>query len=95
MNAIEKLEIKLAAAKMGAPKPYGDVKYADPKNGKYPIDTAEHARAAWSYINKPANASVYPMNGVSLDSVKEAIEEACRKFGIKIAPDDAEDKNGG
>src|SRR5215469_18604745 len=27
-------------------KPYGNVKYADPKNGKYPIDTEEHIRAA-------------------------------------------------
>jgi hypothetical protein len=33
-------------------KPYGDVEYADPKNGKYPIDTEEHIRAAWNYINK-------------------------------------------
>ena len=38
-------------------KPYGDVKYADPKNGKYPIDTAEHAKAAWAYINMPKNAA--------------------------------------
>ena len=25
---------------------YGDVKFADPENGKYPIDTEEHIRAA-------------------------------------------------
>jgi hypothetical protein len=28
---------------------YGDVEFADPVNKKYPIDTPEHVRAAWSY----------------------------------------------
>lgn len=69
----------------GSPKPYGDVKYADPKNGKYPIDTAAHAKAAWSYINMPKNAAMYPMNGVSLSAVKGRIKAACKKFGIMIS----------
>jgi len=30
---------------------YGHVQFADPTNHKYPIDTPEHVRAAWSYIN--------------------------------------------
>src|SRR6185312_5147778 len=35
--------------------PYGDVAYADPgyqsdKKKRYPIDSADHVRAAWSYI---------------------------------------------
>lgn len=93
MSAIEKLELKLAAAKSGAPKPYGDVKYADPKNGKYPIDTEEHVRAAWSYINMPKNAAKYPMNGVSLASVKAKIKAAMKKFNI--GDGDAEDKADG
>ena len=42
-----------------------DVKYADPKNSKYPIDTAKHIRAAWSYINMPKN-----QKGYSADEVK-------------------------
>lgn len=76
-------------------KPYGDVKYADPKNGKYPIDTAAHAKAAWSYINMPKNAAMYPMNGVQLSDVKARIKAACKKFGITIsdsnsAPPDGE-----
>jgi hypothetical protein len=29
---------------------YGDVKFADPANNKYPIDTPDHVRAAESYI---------------------------------------------
>lgn len=63
-------------------KPYGNVAYADPKNGKYPIDTAAHAKAAWSYINMPKNAAKYPMNGVTLSDVKGRIKAACAKFGI-------------
>lgn len=69
----------------GSPKPYGNVTYADPKNGKYPIDTAAHAKAAWSYISKPANAAKYPLNGVTLGSVKARIKAACKRFGIQIA----------
>jgi HK97 family phage prohead protease len=70
-------------------KPYGDVKYADPKNGKYPIDSAVHCKAAWSYINMPKNAAQYPMNGVTLASVKARIKAACKKFGITISEDNS------
>jgi phage head maturation protease len=70
---------------MADSKPYGNVTYADPKNGKYPVDTEEHARAAWSYINKASNAAQYPMNGVTLSEVKDRIRAACKKFGIDIS----------
>jgi HK97 family phage prohead protease len=72
-------------------KPYGDVTYADPKNGKYPIDTEEHARAAWSYINQAKNAAMYPMNGVTLSEVKGRIVAACKKFGIDVSDSDSDD----
>jgi HK97 family phage prohead protease len=75
-------------------RPYGDVKYADPKNGKYPVDTEEHARAAWSYINMPKNASQYPMNGVTLAEVKAAIMVACKKFGIDTSGGDSAPASG-
>jgi HK97 family phage prohead protease len=65
-------------------KPYGNVAYADPKNGKYPIDTKAHVKAAWSYINMPKNADKYPLNGVTLSSVKAKIKAAAKKFGITI-----------
>lgn len=70
-------------------KPYGDVKYADAKNGKYPVDTLKHVKAAWAYINKPANAAKYPLNGVSLASVKAKIKAAMKKFGVGASEDDA------
>jgi hypothetical protein len=71
-----------------ANKPYGDVEYADPKNGKYPIDTKAHAKAAWSYVNQADNAAKYPMNGVTLSSVKDKIRAACKKFGITVSDDE-------
>ena len=68
-------------------KPYGDVKYADPKNGKYPIDSEAHCRAAWSYINMPKNAAMYPMNGVTLSEVKDRIKAALKKYGADVSSD--------
>jgi HK97 family phage prohead protease len=74
---------------MADSKPYGNVTYADPKNGKYPIDTAAHAKAALSYISMPKNASQYPLNGVTLASVKARIIAACKKFGITVSQSNA------
>jgi HK97 family phage prohead protease len=88
---------ELFAERAPAPKPYGNVTYADPKNGKYPIDTAAHAKAAWAYINVPKNAAQYPLNGVTLAEVKARIMAACKKFGIDVmqgnsaGPDDSEE----
>lgn len=61
-------------------KPYGDVKYADPSEGKYPIDTEEHIRAAWNYINKPHNQQIL---GDKASSTRSAIISAWKK---KIDP---------
>jgi len=69
------------------PKPYGDVHYADPKNGKYPVNTPEHARAAWDYINHPKYAAEYEPGELAL--VKAHIRAACKHFGIKIGDEDA------
>jgi hypothetical protein len=68
-------------------KPYGDVAYADPgyqkdKKKRYPIDTAAHARAAWSYINQETNAHIY--TAAQLARVKSRIKSAAKKFGINI-----------
>jgi len=73
-------------------KPYGDVKYADPgyREGtkRYPIDTPEHIRAAWAYINVPKNAAFY--DAKQLKHIKDAIKAAAKKHGIEIADDEAE-----
>ncbi|MCP9496550.1 MAG: hypothetical protein MSG64_19075 [Pyrinomonadaceae bacterium MAG19_C2-C3] len=45
---------------------YGDVEFANPVNNKYPIDTPEHIRAAWSYINHKDNAAKYETEEVKI-----------------------------
>lgn len=40
-------------------KEYGNVEFADSVNNKYPIDTPEHIRAAWSYFHIPRDYEKY------------------------------------
>ncbi|GAB4034587.1 DUF6582 domain-containing protein [Spirosoma gilvum] len=61
---------------------YGDVEFADRTNKKYPIDTPEHVRAAWSYINHKDNAAKYDADEV--DSIKERIKKAAKKHDVNI-----------
>jgi hypothetical protein len=62
---------------------YGDVTFADPVNNKYPIDTPEHVRAAWSYINHRDNAAKYDADEV--ETIKERIRRAAAKHGVEIS----------
>jgi hypothetical protein len=61
---------------------YGDVEFADPVNHKYPVDTPEHVRAAWSYINHQDNAAKYDRD--DLKTIKERIKRAAKKHGVEI-----------
>lgn len=68
-----------------AQKPYGDVTYADPgyqddKKKRYPLDTAEHVKAALSYIGQDSNAAKY--SAADLAKVKAAINAAAKKLGV-------------
>lgn len=63
---------------------YGDVKFADPVNNKYPIDTDDHIRAAWSYINHPKDAAEYDPDEVKV--IKDRIMKAAKQHGIQIDP---------
>ena len=70
---------------MAAAKPYGNVSYADPgyqsdKKARYPIDTPEHVRAAWSYINQHGNASRYSKK--QLGAIRRKIQGAMNRNGI-------------
>ena len=64
---------------------YGDVEFADPVNHKYPIDSAEHVRAAWSYINHKDNAAKYDADEVK--TIKNRIKKAADKYGVEISAD--------
>ena len=78
-------------------KPYGDVTYADPgykedDKKRYPLDSEEHCRAAWSYINMPKNQEGYTPEQVSL--IKGKIKSAAKKFGIDISSDSSSNRSG-
>jgi hypothetical protein len=68
-------------------QPYGDVEYADPgfrdNKKRYPVDTPEHVRAAWSYINQGDNAAEYTPE--QLAHIKAAIKKAAKKHDVDIA----------
>jgi hypothetical protein len=64
---------------------YGDVKFADETNKKYPIDTPEHIRAAWSYINHRDNAAKYDKDEVQ--AIKGRIKRAAKQHDIEIEAD--------
>jgi peptidoglycan hydrolase-like protein with peptidoglycan-binding domain len=85
------LVAKLAATKhhlkAASSEPYGDVGYADPgyqDDGKkrYPLDSEEHCKAAWAYINVPANQEPYTAEQVA--AIKAKILAAGRKYGIEF-----------
>jgi hypothetical protein len=76
-----------SAKTFASKKPYGNVTYADPgyqKDGKsrYPIDTEEHIRAAWSYINQKENAAKYTPD--QLSKVKAKIKAAMKRIGAEV-----------
>jgi hypothetical protein len=64
---------------------YGEVEFADPTNNKYPIDTPEHVRAAWNYINHRDNAAKYDADEV--ETIKMRIKRAAKKHDIEISDD--------
>ncbi|OZI10063.1 hypothetical protein BWI93_00650 [Siphonobacter sp. BAB-5385] len=64
---------------------YGDVPFADTTNHKYPIDTPEHIRAAWSYIHHKDNAAKYDSDEVEL--IKDRIRRAAEKHDISLEDD--------
>ena len=64
---------------------YGDVTYADETNKKYPIDTPEHVRAAWNYINHKDNAAKYDSDDVA--TIKRRIKSAAKRHGVEINED--------
>jgi HK97 family phage prohead protease len=73
--------------------PYGpksQVSYADPgyqadKKARYPLDSADHCKAAWSYINMPKNAAQY--SSEHLAAIKGRIKAALKRYGVTVSED--------
>lgn len=87
LKGIDKRSDVDAADKARAESDYGDVKFADPTNKKYPIDTEEHIRAAWNYINKPNDSDKYSAEDVK--AMKAKIIAAWKKHVDKDGPPSA------
>ncbi len=69
-------------------EPYGDVEYADPgyqsdKKKRYPVDTEENVRAAWSYINQAKNSGKY--SSEQLAHIKGKIKAAAKRHGVEVS----------
>jgi DNA polymerase III delta subunit len=47
------------------------------------VDTPEHVRAAWSYINHKDNAAKYDTDEVK--KIKKRIRRAAKKHGVEIS----------
>lgn len=65
---------------------YGDVKFADEKNKKYPLDTEAHVRAALSYWGMPKNRSKY--SAEDQKTIGGKIRAAAKRLGIDVSDDD-------
>jgi hypothetical protein len=87
--------VQLAMDTYAATEPYGDVNYADPgyrdNKKRYPIDSPEHVRAAWSYINQAKNAEMYDTK--QLAQIKARIVAAAKKHGVQITDEMAVDRD--
>jgi phage I-like protein len=83
MKIIQAIEKREDVSPSEGKSKYGDVKYADEKNKKYPIDSEAHVRAAWSYINMPKNAGKYSSEDVK--TIKGRIKAAGKKYGIDFS----------
>ncbi len=66
---------------------YGKVKFADPTNRKYPIDSPGHIKAAWAYIHQPENSAKYTSEEVR--TIKIRIRRAAEGRGVSLPDPDA------
>jgi hypothetical protein len=86
-SAQEGVQLSMDEYASDTAQPYGDVAYADPgyrdNKKRYPINTPEHIRAAWSYINQSDNASFYKPEQLKL--IKARIMAAAKKHGVEIS----------
>lgn len=88
------VEGHLAKAEKPGEVKYGAVKFADTKNKKYPIETEDHIRAAWSYVNKAKNADKYSADELKVvkDNIIAAWKSKIDKDGPPSAAADTADK---
>jgi hypothetical protein len=67
-------------------KKYGDTRFADPTNKKYPIDTPGRIKAAWAYIHQPSNAAKYTAG--ERRTIRSRIQKAAKARGVTLPDPD-------
>ena len=65
---------------------YGDTRFADPTNKKYPIDTPGRIKAAWAYIHQPSNAAKY--TAAERRTIQNRIRKAARASKVELPDPD-------
>jgi hypothetical protein len=63
--------------------PFADPGYQQDKQKRHPLDTKARAKAAWSYIHQPDNASLY--TSAQLKRIKDKIRKALKNFGVTVS----------
>ena len=59
-----------------------EVAFAEPQGRKYPLDTEENIRAAWSFVNDTANAAAHESG--EWENIKERIRHAAAQKAIYL-----------
>jgi uncharacterized protein DUF6582 len=65
---------------------YGDTKFGDPVNKKYPIDTPGRIKAAWAYIHQPKNSAKY--TAAELRTIKGRIRKVAKARKVALPDPD-------
>jgi hypothetical protein len=65
---------------------YGDTRFADPVNKKYPIDTPGRIKAAWAYIHQPRNSAKYTTAEVR--TIRSRIRKVAKKRKVALPDPD-------
>lgn len=89
-KALDKRSEELALETKANKEPYGSVEYADPgfqedRVKRYPVNSPEHVRAAWSYIHQSRDRDKYTPE--QLSHIETVIRHAAEKFGVKLGDD--------
>lgn len=65
---------------------YGETRFADPVNKKYPIDTPGRIKAAWAYIHQPRNSAKYTAGEVR--TIRSRIRKVAKEGKVALPDPD-------
>jgi uncharacterized protein DUF6582 len=65
---------------------YGDTRFADPVNKKYPIDTPGRIKAAWAYIHQLRNSAKYTAGEVR--AIRSRIRKVAKERKVALPDPD-------